>query len=288
MPRPPLKRNGFYPNTSQNNTIKLTKTAICIKNSKSFLLVSQETNRTINIYLGGPEKWCVHCELIKDENNELKEIGYLVKLRYDMLCSLEHNFARGQDTKQLLYFLIQYIHNTYPTVNVLQFNDLSTRKCDNMTEVNLAVMTYLYTEKTWYEKNFGSYISPQSQQEYDRIKTQYNKSKEIPWETMKYTIQNYDNITKMNDSEMERLYNDTNNWKNFFEQIYNKIEIGDFCVFISSWLNSFILKYFNNLQGLSFFMPIKDYKINYSESKYMRGGRRFTRRITRKHSDACE
>jgi hypothetical protein len=274
---------GYYPNSMITN-IKITKTKIQIGTSQTFLVVSYESSRTINIYVGGPEKWCIHCELIKDKNT-IKPLGYLIKLRYDMLCSLEHSFAKGSDTKQLVMFLIQYINNKYPEVKELMFNDLSTRQCDNASDVNLAVMTYLYLEQTWYEKNFGAYLGEQSKSDFKRIKEYYNESKNIPWNEMSITIEN-NSYSELTDDEMETLYKSTKTWKEFFETIYKRIDIADFCMFISSWINKFILKYFNNLQGLSYVMPIKDYKLKYMESEYnpKKGGRRYTRKATRKQS----
>lgn len=279
---PRVKPIGYYPDKEEKTT--LTKIKIQIGNSQSFLVVSYETSKSINIYIGGPEKWCINCEVIKD-GSTIKYQGYLTKVRYDMLCSLEHSFAKGFDTKQIIYFLIQYIHNKYPNVKELIFNDASTKKCDNETDVNLAVMTYLYLEKTWYEKNFGAYLSDQSKPEFERILSRYNKSKIIPWDEMSITIKNNE-YSGLSDIELANLYNSTKTWKEFFETIYNKIEIADFCVFISSWIDNFILKYFNNLQGLTYLIPIKDYKLKFTESEYnpKKGGRRYTRKSTRKQS----
>jgi hypothetical protein len=279
---PRVKPIGYYPDKEEKTT--LTKTKIQIGNSQSFLIVLYETSKSINIYIGGPEKWCINCELIKD-GNTIKSQGYLTKVRYDMLCSLEHSFAKGFDTKQIVYFLIQYINNKYSTVKELVFNDASTKKCDNETDVNLAVMTYLYLDKTWYEKNFGSYLADQSKSEFERILSRYNKSKNIKWDEMSITIKNNE-YSGLSDIELCNLYDSTKTWKEFFETIYNKIEIADFCVFISSWIDNFILKYFNNLQGLIYLMPIKDYKLQFTESEYnpKKGGRRYTRKSSRKQS----
>ncbi len=277
---PRVKPYGYYPVI--DNTI-ITKTKIKIGANKSFLIVSYESNRTINIYVGGPEKWCINCELIKDGNN-IKSKGYLIKLRYDILCSLENIFVKGCDTKQLVGLLIQYINNKYPSVKELMFNDLSTRQCDNESDVNLAVMTYLYLEKTWYEKNFGAYIAEQSRKELERIISHYNESKETQWEEISTTLRNNE-YSGLSDDEIKGLYESTETWKEFFETIFKKIEIADFCMFISGWIDIFILKYFNNLQGLSYIIPIKDYGLNYIESGYnAKKGGRYTRKLTRKKS----
>lgn len=281
---PPVRRPGDYPNSRDGEI--MTKTIIRIGKIQSFLLVSYESHKFINIYVGGHNKWCINCDLIK-RDNILQPLGYLNQVRYDLQCSLEHSFVKGIDTKQIINFLVQYINNKYPEVKELIFSDLSTRSCDNDAYVNLAVMTYLYSEKTWYEKNFGAYISPNSEAEWKQIKTLYEKvdkegHNKVDWETIKYIIVNDEKLTKMTDNELEELYNKSKTWKEFFEPIYNRIKIDKFCIYISSWLQRFILKYFNTLQGLKYILPIKDYNINYVESEYKNGGRRYTRRATRK------
>lgn len=271
-------RPEAYPALQGNE--KQAKTKMSIGTKQSFLLVTYESAKTINIYVGGEDKWCINAELIKEGANT-KPLGYLIKLRYDMYCSLEHSFTKGKDTKQLLYFLVQYIHDRYPQVKGLLFNDLSTRECDNDSEVNLAVMTYLYSEKTWYEKAAGAYISPQSEKEFAAIKSKFRKAKETPWDVMSATIKNQAHYTEYSDNELETLYQNSKTWKEFFEPIYKKIDIADFCVFISSWLDNFILKYFNNLQSLTFIIPVKDYRLTYNAQEYIKGGRRHTCRRPR-------
>jgi hypothetical protein len=278
MPRPPVRKPGYYPDKRENETVTKTKLQI---GKKNILLITYESERAINIYVGGPEKWCIHCELIKREN-QVQPLGYLIKLRYDMLCSLEHNFAKGHDIKQILYILSRYIYDKYPNVKELSFNDLSTRQCDNENDVNLAVMTFLYAGKTWYEKNFNAYIASHNKSEMEKIKRKYSEAKSIPWEEMKETVRN-NPYSGMTDDEMGELYMNTETWKEFFETIYDKIEIADFCMFISTWVDAFIQKYFNNLQGLTYIMPIVRYNIDYKESNYVNvGGRRYTRKATRK------
>jgi hypothetical protein len=88
----------------------------------------------------------------------------------------------------------------------------------------------------------------------------------------------------MTDEELETLYNNSQSWEQFFGTIFTRIEISDFCMFISEWIDSFIQKYFNNLQGLTYHIPIKNYNISLNISNYQNsiGGRRYTRKASRK------
>lgn len=278
---PPSRQPGDYPNARKYETIN--KTVVRISPTQSFLVVKYETSKSINLYIGGHVKWCIQCEIIK-RDNVIQPVGYLNQVRYDIKCSLEHSFVKGIDTKQIIYFTVQYIKDKYPEVKGLIFSDLSTRVCDNNVDVNLAVMTYLYSEQTWYEKNFGAYIAPMSETEYNIIRNEIRKTKDnknkVSWEVMSETITNEG--TKMTDAYLEELYNKSNSWREFFEPIYDKLKIDKFCIYISSWLPKFINKYFNTLQGLKYILPIRDNKIVYVESEYNIGGRRFTRKSTRK------
>ena len=186
-----MVKSGEYPNRKDDDTI-INKKEIHIGLS-SLPLVEYNNKRTINIFIGGPEKWCIHCEIIKG-----KPVGYLIKVRYDILCSLKHNFAKGKDTKQIINILIQYIYNNYPTVKELYFNDLSSKRCNNNYDINLAVMTYLYTGKTWYEKNFDAELAPHSKDSMNTYIKKYDEAKNIDWNEMKYTINStYPNIEEL-------------------------------------------------------------------------------------------
>lgn len=260
--RAQIKKEGEYPPAiGTRETLKIA--------NQTIVLTTYETEYGINIYLGGAKHWCIHCELIKDKDtNRLKREGYLIKIRYDMLCSIEENIKRGGDMSKLLNLLIQYINDTYPDVKHLLFNDLSTRRCDNGYTNNLAVMTYLYSEKTWYEKNFGASIAASSRQALEDIITRFSASKIKPWEIIKNTIYNYKELPL----DVEQLYSASKTWKEFFEEIIKTINIQQFCIFISPWLDSFIIKYFNNLMGLTYQLPIQQTNLTYTKNKYA-GGR---------------
>jgi hypothetical protein len=275
MPRE-TKKPGDYPKEYLGEVTKI-KGYI---GTKSFIITSDETSRKITIYIGGRDKWCITADLIKVDNI-VQPIGYLIKLRHDVVCYLDNDFKSGSDTRQLVYFLMKYIYNKYPTVIGLKFNDLSTRKCDNNIDVNLAMMTYLYTGKTWYEKNFSAYVSPDDSYTLQGYIDKFNRSKYIPWDEMSDTIVNNE-FSQFTDKELEELYNNTDTWQGFFGTIVKKIGIPNFCNFISLWLDRFILRYFNNLTGINYILPVKDTVVNYSLNSYT-GGKKSTRKYTRKH-----
>jgi len=274
--RSQVKREGDY---LIGKTI--TKRFALKIDNQTIILTIYESKSDIDIYLGGIKQWCIHSTIHRDKNNKIKEDGYLVKIRYVMLCSIEEKIQAGGDIKKLLQLLIQYIYDTYPEVKYLSFNDLSTRRCNNETNVNLAVMTYLYSEKTWYEKNFDVTIGQQSKVALDDIIIKLNKSKiSTSWSEIKDTMYNY-KVLPFTEQELETLYTDlsdvTNDdkkkkWIDFFEPIFKRIGIAQFCIFISTWLDKFIIQYFNNLMGLTYQMPIKETGVKYTKTDFV-GGR---------------
>lgn len=276
-----VKRPGDYPRNSDPITQQVIHTG-----KKEILVRTYETQRTIQLYFGGKGKWCVHVELITDpDTNQLRPIGYLVKIRYDELCSLSHALERGGDTKLLMNIVLQYVAEHYPAVTHLSFNDLSTRTCDNQTDVNLAVMTVFYTGGTWYQKNFGAILAPQSVEEWERYKTAYDALKTTQsWEIIRETITNHAQILDMTNAEMEALYTTSSTWENFFQALVQRYEIGRFCMFVSEWIDRWIAKYFNNLQGLTYWMPVTVKNVSYRIQPFQEGGKTSSRRLTRKRS----
>lgn len=281
MSRPRAKKSGDYPEAEERETVD--RKTIHIGN-KRVLCVTYEKKKSINLFIGGHETWCIHAELIKD-GNKFKPRGYLIKIRYDTLCSLDHNFTRGHDTRMLLQWFIRYIHDIYSDVKELSFNDISIQTCDNQTDVSLAVMTYLYSGITWYQKTFGAVLSEESKSVFELYQKKLEDAKKISWDDMKDTIRNRE-LLPYTEEELEGQYEAASTWKKFFEPIHRTVGMSAFCNFVSGWLDKFILKYFNNLQGIIYLLPIHPIPVSYTVKEYSRGGRRFTRKnLTRSAKD---
>jgi hypothetical protein len=267
------KKNGDYPEDAVGI---IRKNSEIRTESKIYQLVTYETDKSINLYLGGKQRWCMHVELIKD-NGIIKPMGYLIKARYDSVCSDDF---QHRDTNPFIKVFIQYLHHNYPTLKTLSFNDISTKACDHGVDVNLAVMSYLYSGKTWYEKSFDAYLSPQSEGEMERIKERYDSSKKIPWNEMSSTIHAMPPLTE---EVLEQKYNDSTTWLEFFKGIHKEIGISQFCKWITPWIYPFILNHFNNLMSLTYLLPIKDRGIPFEEIKSIQGGKRlYLTRVARR------
>ena len=263
--------------TPRAGTLVIKKT-IKIGN-KSLLMTTHESNSSIIIYIGGHDTYCIDAQILKPSSKEPVTIGNLTKIRFDVNCSLEHNFVRGFDTNMILKLLLTYIHDIYPTTKAMRFSDASTQTCDNGFSVDLSEMLYLITGKTWYEKNFGAYLDGYSLENFKTLETGFQAKKStISWEMMKDIITTDLPLT---DDEMKQLYDSAVTWQDFFGGLSEKIGIPEMCNFMAPWLHRFIQQYFRfNFMANTYMIPVGDYKIPYTvlEYKNIRGGRRFTRK----------
>ncbi len=277
MTRQAPKRNGDYPEKLQGESE--TQEVIRL-GSLSLLLTKRESTRAVSLFLGGPLKWCIYCELPKDASGAIKETGYLNKVRFDVLCSMEHSFAKGQDTKQLIRLLSQILSERYSTVKMLSFNDTSTKACDNRTDVSLAFMTFLYLEQTWYEKNFGAIVAPQSVNAVEALKRSFQELKEQPWETFwEYAYKG----APLSESVLKGMYERASSWKEFYEPIVDQIGIAEFCTWISHWSARYMLDNNIHFSTFTYWLPVRSYGLTLQKADLRRDSRRRRRNYTRKH-----
>lgn len=270
------KREGLIP-PPKHGVIPIRKSVKI--GSKSMVMTIHESDTSITIYVGGKDVYCIDIQIMKSNLYEDSSIANFNKIRFDVDCSLGSNFVRGIDTNMILKFVITYIHNTYPFVKEMLFNDASTRTCDNGFNVNLSNMSYLLYGITWYQKHFDAYIKDKNDinKVNQNIKLFQEKKKILPWDYIKDSFTSF----PISESEMKELYKNTSTWQDFFMAINNRIGISQFCIFISPWIENFINRFLKlNFMFIQFHLPIKDYKIDYSITEYV-GGRRNTKRNKR-------
>lgn len=259
--------------------------------SKHLKMSIYETENLINIYIGGPKLFCIHATVNKPESIFVQRgihklhVGSIEKIYYNQQCSLEHNFVRGVDTNMIIYLLCQYVRDKYSYVTHLQFSDASSRTCDNGTDVSLMVMTYLYSEMTWYQKNFEAIVVPDQVAKLKEIVKKYNEQKQL------YTWEEFNEIfikgsLPIPENKIKEMYDSAETWMHFFNPLMTQIKIAKFCNFISPWLSTFIervLKY--EFLGIPYmFVLDKLPLIEYEITPFISGGRRknFTKKRARR------
>ena len=247
-----------------------------VVHKKVMIISTYETINTITIYVGNRDIYCMDVQLLKDDETQTAESGYLTKVRWDSVCSIGEPFGKGIDTIIMVKLLVLYIHSTYPNVKQLLFNDMSTRTCDDGGSVSLAAMKLLTDGETWYEAHFDITTDKFNRDMYNMIKTNItNRKKELTFD--KFSIYSNINTLDIPSEELRYIYDNSNNWQEFFSEIKHKIGISKLCIWLSrhNWFDVFthtILKI--NISSIQFTLNIKPY----AEIRYTivnnNGGRR--------------
>ncbi len=257
-----------------------------VSGNKSLKLSSFETDNKVHLFIGGAKKYCIYGTVHK-ENSEYvrrgiydKKSGDIEQIYYNSQCSLEHDFVRGLDTNMIIHLLASYIRNEYPYVEYLQFNDASNRTCDNGITTDLAAMTFIYSGKTWYEKNFHAIMLPSRVQQFSGIIDRYNKKKAT------YTWSDFKELfikgeLPLNEDTIRGMYESSDTWQFFFSQLVDQIGVPTFCNFISPWLTPFVRKVMGHeFISIPYLMQISKLKIiNYNR---VVGGRLARKKFTRR------
>ena len=72
---------------------------------KSLLMTIHESDYSTTIYIGGYTKYCIEAQIMKHLSKQDITVGAFNKIRFDVECSLEHDFTRGYDTTMILKLL---------------------------------------------------------------------------------------------------------------------------------------------------------------------------------------
>jgi len=250
---------------------------------KSLKLTKYESEQVIHLYIGGHDLYCIY--ILLNKSSDISVIGrkssdaLLSNISYNIHCSLEDNFLRGQDTTMILKLAISYIKRHYPYVKTLLFNDASFRTCDNGARIPLSEMSYIRTGETWYQTHFYAYLDSDDKLNFDEKQRKFQELKKtFTWDMMKMSFLN--TTLPENEDIMKKSFEDATTWQDFFGPLSDRIHISNFCNFVSPWLTIFLASKFR------FFFTFPQYNlpihkiddVEFKEVEYRRGGRRFTRK----------
>lgn len=280
------------------NTIRVEKKIVYM--GKNFKLTIFDSENNVRIFLGGHSNiYCLEGFIYKDINFDNKfidkTVGILVQVYYDQACSLDGDFEKGIDTKNLIHLFLSIVKKNFKHVTQIQLTDASTKMCDNGSEVSLSNMLYARRGKTWYEQHFNAVLDTKDKAKFDNAVARFNAAKEsMDWDNFAPFIKG---DLPLPQEEMEEIYNRARTWQEFFGTIATKIGDADFCEFVSPWLNDFmqILMKFTFVMTF-YYIPLSNYKQReYTISPFTGGGRKrkFTIRRGRiekaqRHSKALE
>lgn len=267
---------------------------------KNFKLTTFEAENSIRIFLGGHSNiYCLEGFIYKDINVDNrfidKSIGLLVQVHYDQACSLDGDFEKGIEPRNLIHLFLSIIKKNFKHVTRIQLTDASTKVCDNGFEVSLSNMLYARRGKTWYEQHFKAVLDIKDKAIFDNAVAHFNAAKEgMSWDNFTPFIKG---DLPLPQEEMEEIYNEARTWQEFFGAIANKIGDAEFCEFVSPWLNDFmaVIMRFTFVMNFYYIALISYQQREYTISPFTGGGRKrqFTikrGRIERaqRHSKALE
>jgi hypothetical protein len=250
---------------------------------KSLKLAVYETANTFDLYIGGPDVYCINAFINKPTSIYVQHgtaelsVGSISNILYNIECSMEYNFQKGLDTTAIVRLLISYVKNQYPYVSTLTFNDMSHKTCDNDQNVELSEMTYIRTGITWYQKHFRAYLNEKDQARFLERDAKFQALKaKFTWAQMKSIM----GTESLDEDYARTLFEGAATWQEFFRPLSDTMGIAEFCIFVAPWLHSFLLHTLRfNFSGPRYSIPLEGAEIlDYEEVAFARGGKRFTRK----------
>jgi len=207
-------------------------------------------------------------------------------LSYEPECAIGSSLKKGSGTVSMIKALLHYGHTIFNDINIFKFEDNSHIDCieknmnippprKNQKPLNLAYLSIIYNNMTWYEKHFNAKM----------IDTErYNKYRQsllfLTDPKIKVPFINFLEITQM-PSELipiiQPLYESSETYRVFF----NSIPDSKRCSILFSWLNTFVEYYIGHIYSdKDWYININD-MINHNVER-QEGGQR--KRKTRRRS----
>jgi hypothetical protein len=246
---------------------------------KMMILTEFHTELSTTIYIGSDTIYCIDITLFKAMDGTYMPRGILNKVRWDGECSVTDAFERGTDTVMIFKLAMTYIKNTYPTVTVLAFTDVSTKECSNGASVSLSGMKLFTDGQTWYESHFDAYIDPSSTKMYTAMMSRATEVKQtISWEEFVYCTAN--NHTIIGIKNVKEQFEASRTWQEFFTYVRSQMDVASFCICLSekNWFDIFIQSRLQfNLMGVQFLIPVASFAMDYIIEP-MSGGKRGIKR----------
>lgn len=130
-----------------------------------------------NFKIGGEEN-CIELDINYIKNNPIS--GHLTMVEYSPKCAVGATMDKGGGTRIMLNALFEHIHEIFPGIKQIFFEDMSKIDCATDEErsksrnlksrslvkpIDLARFSIAFNGTTWYEKYFGARLSDNIQHE---------------------------------------------------------------------------------------------------------------------------
>ena len=205
-----------------------------------YLLTVRTSDYSTMIFIGGLDSWCISAQVIHAE-----PIASLSQIVYDEACSLSGRYKRGIDTQHVLALTLSYIHNTFPHITQIAFDDYSQRSCDERQRIDLASFYYVFYGATWYMAKMGATFQNKSDDDTFVRQTRRFQELKTSWEDFdKYVTTAH----PLPVATMKQLFDESSTWQLFFNKLKERVDIGDLCFYMAPWIDTFV----TTMTGLCF------------------------------------
>mgnify|MGYP001159311140 CR=1 FL=1 len=230
--------------------------SVQIKKGKYVFTLKNRINTYENIimshafYIGGVED-CIDLNI--NYKNNVPVSAHLIQVEYSSKCEMHANLDKGGGTRIMLYTLFEYLHNKFPDMKDIYFEDMSRIDCATITEkenksrflrgrslvkpIDLCRFSIAFNGVTWYEKYFDAKLSdPVAHAKY---REEVNKLL-----AHKPTIEELQLKPGETFEQIVGIYRDNENLT--FKELCNKIPPEDRCLHARVWLIQYVSKILGN------------------------------------------
>lgn len=206
-----------------------------------------------NFKIGGEYPDCVNVSVLYE--NGIPTLGKLVTAMYDPECTVKDTLLleRGGGSEIMIKTLMNYVHSQEPTIKIYYFEDDSRIECGIEEEqeqkkkrkrgthavpVDLFFFSIAFNGCTWYEKYFNAcHTNSNIHKRYrERVEWFRNNPDAKPTFTNFISI---GRINKENGIELEKYYNSSTTYKEFFESIPKN----ERCRLVRTWISTLVAHY---------------------------------------------
>ena len=179
------------------------------------VVLKSQNSDNLMFYLGGEEYVCL--DVVSNENH--------------LQCTINH--TGKVSVNDMIFALLHLIKTKYQKYCKIHLTDMSQNDLGNLSSYYLA-----FYQHTWYEKDFNAYLQNNNiKNKYNLLKNGFNNKKFTNGEMNVFLIGKLDDLKR---EQIVEIYNNSVNYKNFFENIKMSIEKNQLKEYIINWLDLFI------------------------------------------------
>ena len=202
--------------------------------------------------IGGDYDDCVNVSYIYNNSNKPIK-AKIPHLLYEPECAYGSTLERGGGTELMIKTVLEYAFNDVPSIKLFEFDDNSHIDCVEkdlskqpprkpIRPLNLSFFSIAYHSYTWYELHFNAEMIDKAKYKNYRNKVNFlTNSKPDFSQFLKIINGSIESIEQI--SYLEKLYNKTETYREFFEAIPKNKR----CELLFSWLTTFMNHYIGDV-----------------------------------------